>query len=79
MARPRINDPAGVSDNPVCVTDPVREAELADEFRKKLTYLLRQFQFERTLTNFSDFNSSLAHVKKIVAGDVTPVSSSTWN
>lgn len=67
MGRPRINDPAGVSDNPVCVTDPVREAELTNEFRKKLIYLLRQFQLERTLTNFETFNGSLAHVKKIVA------------
>ena len=68
MARPRIYDPAGVSDNPVCVTDPAREAELVDELRKRLEYVKRHYLFVRSLTHLLDYNSSLAQVKKTLAG-----------
>lgn len=67
MPRPRRNDPAGVSDNPNVVTDPVRAAELAEEFQRRLAYLQRSYHIEKRLDLGVDgYNQSLARLKRAV-------------
>ena len=41
---PLRDDPPGVSDNPACVTDPVRRAELEAEFQSKLRHVANHYR-----------------------------------
>jgi len=68
MARPRINDPAEVSDNPRCVTDPAREAELRDELKRRLQYIRSHYLSGRSVMSLQEHNASLASLKNIVVG-----------
>lgn len=64
---PRRNDPAGVSDNPNVVTDPVRVAKRVAEFRRCLTYLEQSYRAEKRLGfGVDDFNESLVRLKRAV-------------
>lgn len=38
---PRRNDPLGVSDDPIVVTDPERDTELIEEFLRRLDYIAK--------------------------------------
>lgn len=68
MARPRINDPTGVSDNPAVVSDPQRARELGDEFRKRLAYVVWHYEFGRDLFgSYPTFNQSLSRLKAALA------------
>lgn len=67
MPRPRINDPVGLSDNPVCVTDPVREAELVSEVRRKLDYIAGSYRAAKNiLRGGAEFNQAVRDLKAAV-------------
>lgn len=73
MPRPRTNDPSRVSDDPVCVTDPVREAELVVEFRGRMEYVAHNFRMGLRLNQSSkDFNDALAQFKRAVTRGTPP-------
>ena len=73
MPRPHRNLPLGVSNDPVFVTDPVREAELLEEFRKRLAYWKWSYRFAKAHAPDSKrFNASLARLKKQVANPAPP-------
>lgn len=73
MPRPHSNIPLGVSSNPPVVTDPAREAELVEEFRKKLAYWQWSYLFAKAhAPDFKRFNASLARLKKQVAKPAPP-------
>lgn len=70
MGRQRRNDPAGLSDNPVFVTDPAREAELVAEFRNRLAYFRRSYEAGRIA--YGDphrHNEAIRALKRAAAGD----------
>ena len=69
MARPRTNDPAGVSDNPVLVQDPQRTEEITREFGRRLRYIEQSFRTARgTLGDPVSFNRSLERLRKVTVG-----------
>ena len=64
MPRWRTNDPLGVSDDPVCVSDPVREAEVAREFQRKLAYIERSYKVCKAhVHDIRSLNGSLIRLK----------------
>ena len=65
MTRRRSNDPIGVSETRKVTTDPVRQKELLDEYRRKLKYLddWYHFQMDAGLTK-RNYNASLDRLKK---------------
>ncbi len=69
MPRPRTNDPLGVSDNPVCVSDPVRELEISSELKNRLAYVGQNY---RSCVKFIGgpkvYNDALRRLRKAVAG-----------
>lgn len=68
MPRWRTNDSPGVSDNPVCVTDPARVAEIAREFQRKLAYIERSYEVRKAeVDDVRSFNDSVSRLKKAVA------------
>ncbi len=73
VPRPRRNDPLGVSDNPICVTDPEREAEVLEEFNRRLSYLAASYRFGKDhFPDYKNFNRSLARLKKAVGRPKIP-------
>lgn len=65
----------GTSDSPSCVTDPVREKELIDEFKRRLAYV--RFSFltaQKSLASNVEFNSSLARLARTIGQPTEPVS-----
>ena len=69
MTRKRTNDPLGLSDNPACVTDPVREAELLAEFRRRLAYLRRHYRAGRIIYgDVTDYNDAVRALKRTAEG-----------
>lgn len=68
MPRRRRNDPAGVSDIPKVVTDPVRVEKGVAELRRRLTYLEQSYSLEKQLgLDMRGFNESLSRLKRAVA------------
>lgn len=69
MARPRTNDPLGVSDNPRVVTDAKRLAELVDEYKLGLACIERSYLGVKAhrVDSLKEYNSSLTRLKKAVA------------
>jgi hypothetical protein len=68
VPRWRTNDPLGVSDNPVCVTDPVRVAEIAREFQRRLAYIERSYEVcKAEVDDVRSFNDSVSRLKRAVA------------
>jgi hypothetical protein len=67
VPRPRRNDPAGVSDNPNVVTDPVRVAKRVEELKRCLAYLEHSYQLEKRLGfGVEEFNESLVRLRRAV-------------
>lgn len=66
MPRPRSKDPLGVSDHPIAISDPAREAELVAEFEQKLEHI--KWSYIRSKGPFADFlkkyNDDLARLQK---------------
>lgn len=61
----RRNDPAGVSDAPSLVTDPVREAELAAEFSRRVKYVMNRYRLAKLLgLDRRCFNEHLARLRE---------------
>lgn len=66
---PRRNDPLGVSDNPVVVTDPARQAEVLEEFLRRLDYIIKSYRLGKETSRTLGASTSLARLKKTV-GDM---------
>jgi hypothetical protein len=67
VPRPRLNDPLGVSDDPVCVTDPVRTAAVVAEFQRKLAYVEQSYGlWEAHDVDHRSFNCFFARLKRAV-------------
>jgi hypothetical protein len=49
MVARRHNDPVGLTDDPVCVTDPARQAELIAEFQCRLNYLKQNYRMGKVV------------------------------
>jgi hypothetical protein len=68
VPRRRRNDPLGVSDNPSCVSDPVRTAEIAEEFKRRLAYVQESYRlWEAHADGNRSFNESLTRLKKALS------------
>jgi hypothetical protein len=68
MPRPLVNNPLGVSDSPNYITDPVREAETAQEFVRKCTYLINSFRSARRIeAKYGTFAASVRRMKNAVS------------
>lgn len=73
MPRRRENDSLGVSDSPTCVTDPVRTAEIAEEFQRRLAYIEQSYKLSKAqAADNRSFNHSLARLKKAVVEPAAP-------
>ena len=60
----RQNDPPGLSDNPVCVTDPAREAELIAEFRRRVAYIEQSYRVGKLFYSTTpDLNHAIRALK----------------
>lgn len=71
MPRRRKYDPPDLPNEPNLVTDPVRQAEITAEFRRKIWYLKSSYQLEKRLRlDTVSFNASLARLKKGVKAPV---------
>jgi hypothetical protein len=78
MARPRVNDPVGTSDSPICVSEHKRVVELTSEFSRKLGYLGRRYlNMTRALGSDLAFNKSLRQLRNVVANGSKPGSAKT--
>lgn len=59
MPEPRVNDPSGVSESPVTITDPARTAEMVREFQRRMAYISSHYAFgKRVGLDDSKFNAS---------------------
>lgn len=68
MPRPRTNDPLGASDAPNFATDPAREQELVEEFKRRLAFIAQSYRLAlELLGRDQDFNRSLARLKRSLA------------
>lgn len=68
MARPRINDPIGTSDNPHYTSDPSRLAELMAEFLPRLEHIRNNYILcTRYLESKVEFNASLTRLQSACA------------
>lgn len=73
MPRRRPNDPLGVSDDPICVTDPVRTAEIAEEFKRRLAYVQESYRlWETHAAGNRSFNQSLVRLRKALSKPAAP-------
>ena len=69
MQRRRRNDPAGVSDNPILVSDPLREAAVIARFKRGLGYIEQHYLIAKRFgLDKRTFNESLARLQVAVAG-----------
>lgn len=67
MPRPRSNDPIGVSDHPLCVDDPAREAALTSEFKTRLAYIRSSYvQAVELVGDDTCYNRSLNRLRAAV-------------
>gem|GEM_PF-4919562 len=68
MQRRRRNDPAGVSDNPILVSDPLREAAVIARFKCGLGYIEKHYLIAKRFgLDKRTFNESLARLQVAVA------------
>jgi len=68
VQRRRRNDPAGVSDNPIFVSDPLREAAVIARFKRGLGYIEQHYLIAKRLgLDKRTFNESLARLQAAVA------------
>ena len=68
MPAPRRNDPLGITETPKPPKDAERLAELVDEFRGRVSYVERHYEFLRLAFGGDlEFNASLAKLKRSLA------------
>ena len=68
---PRKNDPLGVSDNPVCVTDPLLQAKIVKGLDAKLEYLEQHYHIGRSLYGApNSWNEGLRHLREVSNGKI---------
>lgn len=70
MARSRRNDPIGLTDEPVCVSDPRRRAARIAEFRRGLAYIDGHYRLgKRFFGSVTEFNDAAHALNALAAGE----------
>lgn len=73
MPRRRSKDLSGLSDNPVCVTDPTRAAKLIAEFGRRAAYIVQHYRMGKMVFGtIPEFNRAVYDLRLATAGKNVP-------